>query len=103
MELLTINEYKNRDYETLGLVKGSVVRTKNVGHDFVAGLKTLVGGEISSYTAMMNEARDIATNRMIKEAEDLEADAVIGIKYSSATVMGGAAEIMAYGTAIKFK
>lgn len=103
MILVSIDKIDGKEYEILGMVKGSVVRTKNVGHDIMAGFKTLVGGEIASYTDMMNEARSIATKRMVDEAESLDADAIVGIRYSSSTVMGGAAEIMAYGTAVKFK
>lgn len=102
--LLVNTEYiGGKELEMLGMVKGSVVRTKNVGNDIMASFKTLVGGEIASYTDLMNEARSIATKRMIEEAEKLKADAIVAIRYSSATVMGGAAEIMAYGTAVKFK
>ena len=103
MILVSIDKIDGKELEILGMVKGSVVRTKNVGHDIMASFKTLVGGEISSYTDMMNEARSIATKRMVDEAESMEADAIVGIRYSSSTVMGGAAEIMAYGTAVKFK
>ena len=102
--LLVNTEYiGGKEIEMLGMVKGSVVRTKNVGNDIMASFKTLVGGEIASYTELMNEARSIATKRMVEEAEKMGADAIVAIRYSSATVMGGAAEIMAYGTAVKFK
>lgn len=101
-ELITINEYPGREIkEVLGYVKGSTVQTKNVGKDFLAGLKSLVGGEIGSYTEMMNEARQIATERLLKDAEALGADAVIGFRLQTSAVMGGAAEIIAYGTAVK--
>ncbi len=103
-ELLTINEVPGREIsEVLGYVKGSTVQTKNVGKDFLAGLKSLIGGEIVSYTEMMNEARKIATERLLKEADSLGADAVIGFRLQTSAVMGGAAEIIAYGTAIKLK
>ena len=102
--LLVNTEYiGGKELEMLGMVKGSVVRTKNVGNVIMASFKTLVGGEIASYTDLMNEARSIATKRMVEEAEKMGADAIVAIRYSSATVMGGAAEIMAYGTAVKFK
>lgn len=87
--------------EALGIAKGSVVQSKNFGKDFMAGMKTLVGGEIESYTQMLTEARQIATKRMVDDAEAMGADAVIGIRYTSASVMQGAAEITAYGTAVR--
>lgn len=89
--------------ETLGVVKGEIVQTKHLGRDFMAGLKTIVGGEIKGYTEMMAEARNIATNRMIEEAQKLGADAVIGVRYCGSEVMQGASEILAYGTAVKLK
>jgi len=89
--------------ETLGLVKGEVVQSKHFGKDLMAGLKTVVGGEIKGYTEMIQEARKIATDRMVKEAEALGADAIVGIKYGSSAVMQGASEILAYGTAVKLK
>ena len=82
-------------------MKGTIVQTKNIGRDFMAGIKTLVGGEIVGYTEMLNEARQIAVKRMVDEAKELGADAVIGIKYGSSQVMSGAAEVIAYGTAVK--
>ena len=87
--------------EVLGLVKGTIVQTKNLGRDFMAGMKTLVGGEIVGYTEMLNEARQIATKRMVDEAEALGADAIVGVRYGSSQVMQGAAEVVAYGTAVK--
>ncbi len=103
MKLLSINHIPGAEIEALGMVKGSVVQTKNFGRDFMAGMKTLVGGEIKSYTDMLNEARAIATKRMVDEAEALGADAVIGVTYGSSAVMQGAAEVIAYGTAVKIK
>lgn len=103
MKVLSIEYIPGVDYEPLGIVKGAVVQTKNVGRDFMAGVKTLVGGEIVSYTQMLNEARQIATQRMVDEAEAMNADAVIGVKYGSSQLMQGAAEIIAYGTAVKYK
>ena len=102
MLLLNIEYVPGREIEALGLVKGSVVQSKNFGKDFMAGMKTLVGGEIESYTDMLNEARQIATKRMVDEAENLGADAVINVRYGSASVMQGAAEVIAYGTAVKY-
>lgn len=103
MKLLSINYIPGTEFEALGIVKGAVVQTKNFGKDFMAGMKTLVGGEIKGYTEMLNEARAIATKRMVDEAEALGADAVIGVTYGSSAVMQGAAEVIAYGTAVKTK
>lgn len=102
MKLLNIETIPGQNYEVVGLVKGTIVQSKNFGKDFMAGMKTLVGGEIRGYTDMLIEARQIATKRMVDEAEQLGADAIIGIRYSSSSVMQGAAEILAYGTAVKF-
>lgn len=89
--------------ETLGLVKGSTIRAKHVGKDIVAGLKHLVGGELTGYAEMIDEARQISMSRMVKEAESLGADAIINIRYSTTAVTQGAAEILIYGTAVKVK
>lgn len=101
MKLLSIDYIPDTKIEALGMVKGTIVQTKNIGRDFMAGMKTLVGGEIVGYTEMLNEARQIAVKRMVDEAKELGADAVIGIKYGSSQVMAGAAEVIAYGTAVK--
>lgn len=103
MLLLNIEYVPGKEIEALGLVKGTVVQSKNFGKDFMAGMKTLVGGEITGYTEMLIEARQIATKRMVDAAEALGADAVVGLRYASASVMQGAAEVIAYGTAVKFK
>ena len=87
----------------LGLVKGSTIQSKNLGRDISQGLKTLIGGELKDYNEMMNEARAIATKRMVDEATTLGADAVVNIRYASSAIMQGAAEVIAYGTAVKFK
>ena len=87
----------------LGLVIGITIQSINIGRDITQGFKTLIGGELTAYTEMMNDARALATKRMAAEAEELHADAVINIRYASAAVMQGAAEVMAYGTAVKFK
>lgn len=102
MKLVSIESYPGRNYEVLGLVKGTIVQSKNLGRDFMAGMKTLVGGEIVGYTEMVNEARAIAVKRMVDEAEALGADAIVGIRFGSTSVMQGAAEVIAYGTAVKF-
>ena len=103
MKLVTIDSIPGQDYEVLGMVKGTIVQSKNFGRDFMAAMKTLVGGEIVSYTEMLNEARQIATKRMVDEAEKLGADAIVGVRYGSSAVMQGAAEVVAYGTAVKLK
>lgn len=103
MLLLNIDHIPGREIEALSIVKGSVVQSKNFGKDFMAGMKTLVGGEIVSYTEMLNEARQMATKRMVDEAQALGADAVVNIRYASSSVMQGAAEVTAYGTAVKYK
>ena len=103
MLLLNIDYIPNREIEALGLVKGTVVQAKHFGKDFMAGMKTLVGGEVEGYTELMNEARKVATKRMVDEAETLGADAVLNIRFASASLMQGAAEITVYGTAVKVK
>ncbi|CAK7016602.1 MAG: hypothetical protein PEPC_00685 [Peptostreptococcus russellii] len=103
MLLVNTDYYSGKEIEMLGLVRGSTIQSKNIGKDIGQGLKTIVGGELKSYTKMMDEARDIATQRMIKEAEGLGADAIISIRYATSAIMQGAAEVMVYGTAVKFK
>lgn len=103
MILVNTDYIAGKELEMLGLVKGSTIQTKHLGKDIGAGFKTLVGGELTSYNEMMNEARALATKRMVEEARSLGADAVVNIRYASASVMAGAAEVMAYGTAVKFK
>ena len=103
MELFTIDKIPGKEIEALGLVQGSTIQSKNMFKDMGQGFKTMVGGELKSYTKMMVEARTIATERMITQAEELGADAIVGVKFSSASVMQNAAEIMAYGTAVKIK
>ncbi|MBR6109545.1 MAG: YbjQ family protein [Clostridia bacterium] len=101
--LLVNTEYvSGKQLITLGLVKGSTIQSKNIGRDITQSFKTLVGGELKAYTQMMNEARDLATSRMVAEAEALGADAIVNIRFASSAVMQGAAEVMAWGTAVKF-
>ena len=102
MKIYTTDYITGKNLETLGLVEGSTVQSKHIGRDLAASFKTIVGGELKGYTEMMNEARKVATARMIEQAEAMGADAIIAVRYSSAAVMDGAAEIMAYGTAVKF-
>ena len=101
MLLLNIDHIPGKNVEALGIVKGTVVQSKNIGKDFMAGMKTLVGGEIVGYTEMLTEARQIVTKRMVDEAEALGADAIINIRFGSSSVMQGAAEVIAYGTAVR--
>ena len=103
MILTTTDTISGKELETLGLVKGSTIQTVNAVRDIGAGLQTLVGGELTKYNEMMNDARALATKRMVGEAEAMGADAVVAVRYSSASVMQSAAEVMAYGTAVKFK
>ena len=102
MILVNTDYITGKEFEMLGLVKGSTIQSKNVGRDITQGLKTLVGGGLKAYNEMMMEARNLATQRMVKEAEAVGADAVVNIRYVSASVMQGAAEVLAYGTAVKF-
>ena len=103
MLLLNIDHIPGKEIEALGIVKGTIVQSKNFGKDFMAWMKTLVGGEITGYTEMITEARQIATKRMVDEAEALGADAVVNVRYGSSSVMQGAAEVIAYGTAVKIR
>ena len=102
MILVNTDFVSGKDLQTLGIVKGSMIQSKHLGKDIAAGFKTLVGGELKGYSEMLDEARSIATKRMVEEAEALGADAVINLRYTSATVMQGAAEILVYGTAVNF-
>lgn len=103
MLIVNIDYVPNKELEILGLVKGSTIQSKHLGKDIVSGLKTLVGGELKAYTEMLDEAREIATNRMIEEAKKLGADAIINVKFTSCAVMASASEMLAYGTAVKYK
>lgn len=103
MKLINIEYIPGQEFDVIGLVKGNVVQSKNIGKDIGAGFKTIVGGELKGYTEMLQEARQIATKRMVDEAESLGADAVINVTFSSAAIVQGAAEVIAYGTAVKFK
>lgn len=103
MLLLNIDHVPGREIEALSIVKGTIVQSKNFGKDFMASMKTLVGGEITGYTEMLIEARQIATKRMVDEAEAMGADAVVNMRYGSSSVMQGAAEVIAYGTAVKYR
>lgn len=89
--------------KVLGIAKGNTIRSRNIGRDIGAAFKNIIGGEIKSYTDMISQARDEAFNRMVNEAIDMKADAVINVRFASSTVMAGASEILAYGTAVKLK
>ena len=103
MLIVTTEYISGKELEMLGLVKGATIQTKHLGKDITQSFKTLVGGELTAYTEMMNDARALATKRMVQEAEALGADAIVGVHYGSAAVMQGAAEVFAYGTAVKFR
>ena len=102
MILVNTDYISGKELEMLGLVKGSTIQSKHLGKDITQSFKTLVGGELTSYNEMMNEARAIATKRMVEEAQEMGADAVVNIRYASSAIMQGAAEVIAYGTAVKF-
>ena len=102
MLLVNTDYITGKTLETIALVKGSTIQSKNIGRDITQSFKTIIGGELKAYTEMMNEARDLATDRMIKEAEKLQADAIINVRYTTSSVVQGAAEILVYGTAVKF-
>ena len=103
MILVNTDYITGKELEMLGLVRGSTIQSKHIGKDISQSFKTLVGGELKAYTQMMDEARDLATARMVAEANALGADAIVNVRYASAAVMQGAAEVIAYGTAVKFK
>lgn len=102
MILVNTDYISGKQFEMLGLVKGSTIQSKHLGKDIAQSFKTLVGGELKSYNEMMNEARAIATKRMVAEAQEMGADAIVNIRYASSAIMQGAAEVIAYGTAVKF-
>ncbi|NNE35860.1 MAG: YbjQ family protein [Rhodothermales bacterium] len=104
MIIVTTPDVTGREIsQTLGLVRGNTIRAKHLGKDILAGLRTLVGGEIKEYTEMLTEARNQALHRMIDEAEAMEADAVVNVRFVTSQVMSGAAELLAYGTAVKLQ
>jgi uncharacterized protein YbjQ (UPF0145 family) len=103
MVLVNTDYITGKELETLELVKGSTIQSKNLGRDITQAFKSLIGGELKAYTEMMNEARALATKRMAGETEKLGADGIVNIRYASSAVMKNAAEVIAYGTAVKFK
>jgi uncharacterized protein YbjQ (UPF0145 family) len=102
MILVNTDFISGKTLSTISIVKGSTIRSKHLGKDILSGLKMIVGGELTDYTDMINEARAIASKRMVDEAVELQADAVINIRYATSNVAQGAAEVMVYGTAVKF-
>lgn len=103
MILVNTDYITGKELDMLGIVKGSTIQTKHLGRDISQVFKTMIGGELKEYNIMMNEARAIATKRMVEEATELGADAVVNIRYASSAIMQGAAEVIVYGTAVKFK
>ena len=103
MLIVTTETVPGKELEVLGLVEGSVIQSAHFGRDLAASFKTLVGGELRGYSEMMERARAQATERMAAQAQRLGADAVVGMRYSTASVMQGAAEMLAYGTAVRFR
>jgi uncharacterized protein YbjQ (UPF0145 family) len=104
MILSTVNEVAGKEVvEVLGLVRGNTIRARHVGKDIMAGFKNIVGGEITDYTKMLAESREQALDRMITDAKSLGADAIIGIRFTTSSVMQGAAELLAYGTAVRVR
>ena len=102
MFLVTTNSIEGKQIlETLGLVRGNTIRARNIGRDIMAGLRTIVGGEIKDYTVMLDQARDQAVERMVNQAEKLGANAIVGVRFTTSQTMSSAAEILAYGTAVR--
>ncbi|MCQ2107806.1 MAG: YbjQ family protein [Fibrobacter sp.] len=103
MKLYTTDFISGKEIETIQMVKGSIVFSKNVVRDVFAGLKSIIGGELAGYTEMLEQARQEATNRMVIQAQNIGADAIVSVRFMTSAVMAGAAEIIVYGTAVKFK
>ncbi|WP_370574566.1 YbjQ family protein [Methanomethylovorans sp.] len=103
MIITTTNDVNSKELEILGVVFGNTVRAKNIGSDIAAGLQNIVGGELKGYSDLLSQSRKEALQRMVEEAEKLDADAVVNIRFTTSQTMVGAAELLAYGTAVKFK
>jgi uncharacterized protein YbjQ (UPF0145 family) len=103
MKIVTVETLQGVNYEELGVVTGSTIQSKNMFADFGQGLKSIVGGELKSYTGMMDKARDMATQRMIDQAKKMDADAIIGVRYTTNSIMAQAAEVLVFGTAVRYK
>ncbi|MBR6935067.1 MAG: YbjQ family protein [Clostridia bacterium] len=102
MFIVNTDYIEGKKLEMLGLVKGSTVQSKHIGKDIGASFKSIIGGELRSYTEMMEEARQTATERMTAEANALGADAIVNVRFTTSAITQGAAEVIAYGTAVKF-
>ena len=102
MILVNTDYITGKELEMLSIVKGSTIQSKHLGKDIAQAFKSMVGGELTAYNEMMNEARALATKRMVAEAEALGADAIVNIRYASSSIMQSAAEVIVYGTAVKF-
>lgn len=102
MIIVTTEKINGKNFQELGIVMGNTVQSKNMVKDFGAGMKSMVGGELKSYTKMLTEAREVAINRMIEQANAMGADAIVNVRFSSSAIIQGAAEILASGTAVKF-
>ena len=102
MILVNTDFITGKEIETLGVVKGSMIQSKHLGRDIMSGFKTIVGGELTAYSEMLNEAGAVATKRMVEDAKMLHADAVVNVRYATSNIMQGAAEVLVYGTAVKF-
>ena len=103
MKLVTVETLQGVNYEELGVVNGSTIQSKNMFADFGQGLKSIVGGELKSYTGMMDKAREMATQRMVDQAVRMGADAIIGVRYTTNSIMAQAAEVLVFGTAVRYK
>ncbi len=102
MIVVNVDSIPGRKHTLINLVQGSTVQAKHIGRDFMAGLKNIVGGEVTGYTEMLTEAREIAINRMITQAQGMGADAIVNVRFCSSDIADGMAEMMVYGTAVKF-
>ena len=103
MLLVNTNFISGKELETLGLVSGAMIQSKHMGKDIGSAFKTVVGGELKAYSEMLNESREVATQRMVDMARGMGADAIINVRFTTSAVIQGAAEMLAYGTAVKFK
>ena len=103
MKIVTVETLQGVNYEELGVVTGSTIQSKNMFADFGQGLKSIVGGELKSYTSMMDKARAQATQRMVDQAVKMDADAIIGVRFTTNSIMAQAAEVLVFGTAVRYK
>lgn len=103
MLFVTTETIPGKEFDVLGAVMGATIQSKHIGKDLLSGFKNIVGGELTAYTEMMKEARNIATERMLDDAKQKGADAIVGVRYATSAIMDGTAEVMVYGTAVKFQ